>query len=185
MKKKKKSRSVFMILAQDDAGNRRDLYKILDKLVGNFHSHLAEAAIALAWKRGWSENADGQVKLGQCKKGSDLDKTMHGFDFVILLNEGWVNDKATTRPQIEALIDHELCHASIAVGADGEPKEYEDGKPVYRVRRHDIEEFAEIVERHGMYKRDLERFAGTVHQRAKQDGLFDEVPARKLKIAGR
>jgi hypothetical protein len=182
-KKEPKQRTVFLIERKSTVGLARQVYEILDELVGSFHDELAKAKIAMAWKNGWRENADGQMKLGQCKKGSDLDKTLHGYDFVILLNSGWVNDGATTKEQLRALIDHELCHATIAVDDDGDPKEMADGSPVYRVRRHTIEEFDEVVERHGLYKRDLERFAGTVHQRAKQDGLFDEKPAAPLKIA--
>jgi hypothetical protein len=40
-----------------------------------------------------------------------------------------------------------------------EPKYDERGRNVWRVRKHDIEEFQAIVERHGCYKRDLENFA--------------------------
>jgi hypothetical protein len=33
------------------------------------------------------------------------------------------------------------------------------GKYVFRVRKHDVEEFSEIVERHGIWKHDLQVFA--------------------------
>ena len=40
-------------------------------------------------------------------------------------------------------------------------------RPVWRVRGHDVEEFEEIVARHGVWKRDLERFAEAIAKRKK------------------
>jgi hypothetical protein len=58
-----------------------------------------------------------------------------------------------------ALIDHELSHAGIVLNKDGEPKYDERGRNIWRTRKHDIEEFRDVVERHGCYKRDLTLFA--------------------------
>lgn len=58
-----------------------------------------------------------------------------------------------------ALVDHELCHAAPVLNKQLEPVYNEAGRAVYRSRKHDIEEFRCIVERHGCYKRDLEEFA--------------------------
>ena len=174
---KKKERKIFLIDRFSDDGKDRQVYSIMDDLIGKYHNHLAEAKIGIAWKMGWKANADGHTTLGQCKKGSDFDKTMHGYDFVILLNMGMVNDADFTCEQLTALIDHELMHAAVAIDDNtGEVKEYADGKPVYRIRKHDIEEFRDIIERHGMYKVDLEAFAFTVNKRVKQDGLFQDAP---------
>jgi hypothetical protein len=46
----------------------------------------------------------------------------------------------------------------------GEPAYDERGRLVYRTRKHDIEEFAVIVERYGCYKRDLEQFAAALRR---------------------
>lgn len=51
-----------------------------------------------------------------------------------------------TLEQQEALVDHELCHCG--VDADG-----------YYMRSHDLEEFREIVRRHGFWKDDVKQFA--------------------------
>ena len=84
-----------------------------------------------------------------------------------------------------ALVDHELCHGTVAVNAEGETKEQEDGRPVYRVRKHDVEEFREIVERYGLWKADLEAFGVTAGKAAQQAGLFDAaVKGHELKLTG-
>ena len=78
---------------------------------------------------------------------------------MILLNrEVWMDGEFTPQKKA-ALIDHELCHAAPQLGKDFEPVYDEQGRQLYRSRKHDIEEFREIVQRHGCYKRDLEEFA--------------------------
>jgi len=56
-----------------------------------------------------------------------------------------------TDAQRVALVDHELCHCQV---------DEEEFTPW--VRPHSIEEFTEIVDRHGLWEPDLERFARSV-----------------------
>lgn len=134
-------------------------YKLLNKIQGKFHRDLDDAKIALAWRKALKPDIDGRLVLGRCVKASDLQRELVKWDFVILLNkEVWDLEDFPTDKK-EALIDHELCHAAVALDADGEPKIDEKGRQVWRTRKHDIEEFGDVVERHGLYKRDLERFA--------------------------
>lgn len=53
-----------------------------------------------------------------------------------------------------ALLDHELCHCDIGEDAEGNRK--------LVTRAHDIEEFQEVVRRHGLWRPDVESFAGAV-----------------------
>jgi len=134
------------------------MYKMLNGLIEEHHEHLTNARIALAWNLSWKADVDGVVCLGKCKKASDLDREIAPFDFVILLNqEFWERAEVTTLQRL-ALLDHELCHADVKLDEAGEPAEDERGRRVYRIRKHDIEEFAAVVARHGCYKRDLEKF---------------------------
>jgi len=149
------------------------LYRTLDELIGQHHTHLAEAKIVLAWKIDWKPNTDGQVVLGMCRKASDLDRELHGHDFVILLNrEYW---PSFTAEQQTAIIDHELSHADVKKGDDGQVQRDDSGRIVYRTRRHDLEEFRGVVERHGLYRADLEDFARSIEQ-AKAAPLFGGFP---------
>lgn len=56
-----------------------------------------------------------------------------------------------TLPQQEALVDHELCHCG------------NDADGCY-LRHHDLEEFREIVERHGFWKDDIRQFAESIEK---------------------
>lgn len=137
-------------------------WKLLDKLVRKHHQHLIDARIALAWRYALKKDADRLLVLGKCVKASDLSRELVDWDFVILLNyEVWTSPEFGDH-QKEALLDHELCHAQISKNKDGTAKEDDRGRRVYRVRKHDIEEFTEIVTRHGTYKRDLEEFGKVI-----------------------
>jgi hypothetical protein len=132
-------------------------YGYLDKMLQH-HPHLDEAKIAVAWMLDVKANVDGFLMLGKCKKQSDLDREMREFDFVIFINAtAW---KHLNEKQRAALVDHELHHAGVAEDKKtGEPVLDERGRRVYRIKKHDIEEFAGVVKRHGLYKADLATFA--------------------------
>lgn len=140
------------------------MYALLDDLVTKHHPELAMARLALAWCTSWKADADGRITLGKCRKASDLDRELADFDFVILLNRWFWKNEAVTLQQRRALLDHELCHAALKYDPRGEPVEDERGRRVYRVRKHDIEEFACIIERYGCYLRDLELFAAALRR---------------------
>ena len=128
------------------------MYETLRELIAKHHDHLAEARIALVWRAGWKKSKDGQIILGKCKKASDYDRTFAEYDFVILLNEK-VYPSLSGKQQL-ALLDHELCHAAVRFDKHGNSK--------YRIRKHDLEEFRSVVERHGCYKADIEEFVKSV-----------------------
>lgn len=148
-----------------------DGYKPLKELIAAHHPHLAEARIALALNYGWKEDGDGRVRLGSCKKGSDLDRELHGYDFVISLNPDFLSSKDVTSAQKRALMDHELSHAGVSIDQNGDEKRDEHGRLVYRIVKHDVEEFTAVVARNGVYKKDLQALA-TVLQDKKRNPLI-------------
>jgi Putative phage metallopeptidase len=163
MSRPAKPRTVsYELIARDDDVLGHPMYKMLDSLVSAHHHDLRDARIALAWCTSWKPDVDGRVTLGKCRKASDLDRELAAFDFVILLRRAFWRADQVTDAQRRALLDHELCHGARQFDSAGEPVEDERGRPVYRMRKHDIEEFTEIVERHGCYKADLERFAAAL-----------------------
>lgn len=149
------------------------IYQMMRDLIRKDHERLAEARICLVWRYGWKRDKGGHLVLGKCKKASDYDKTFAEFDFVILLNaEAW--QKLEWRQRV-ALLDHELCHATRSVNKAGES--------VWRIRKHDVEEFREIIERHGCYKQDLDEFVKAAVAR-ERPGLFDAPTAEAAEAAG-
>jgi hypothetical protein len=138
------------------------IYARMRALISAHHDELRDARIALAWNTQWKPDVDGRCTLGMCKRASDLDRELTGFDFVIILRREFWDSPLVGEQQRNALLDHELMHATISLDKDGEPKVDERGRVVYRLRKHDIEEFGAVVARWGLYKRDLEWFVKQV-----------------------
>lgn len=166
MKKPAKPKKIAYEFIERDSVIGHPIYCLLDELVDLHHHELRQARIALAWNLSWRPDVDGRVKLGMCRKSSDLDRELAAYDFVILLRKSfWLHDKVTPL-QRRALLDHELYHAEVKLDGHGEPVEDERGRRVYRTRRHDIEEFRAIVERYGTWTSDLEAFAAALRRAA-------------------
>jgi hypothetical protein len=146
---------------EPDSDLGRPMYALLGDLVDTHHTDLRGARIALAWNLSWRADVDGRLTLGKCHKVSDLHRELaaSGYDFVILLLERFWTDVLVNDRQRSALLDHELCHADVKRDKQGDPITDERGRTVYRLRRHDLEEFAAIADRYGCWKKDLEHFA--------------------------
>ncbi len=161
-KPKKRKKVTVKLLERSHAGKTTEPYRLMDQFINSKestrHAHLKDAKIAIAWRFGWSQDADGRIKLGQVKKGSDLDREMHQHDFVILLNHEVWNRGFDAKCKL-ARMEHELCHCAVTADTNGEPKTDEQGRTVWRIRKHDIEEFPEVVANHGLYSDELEKFA--------------------------
>lgn len=149
----------------------KPIYAMLKQLVKNHHDDLLDARIALAWCESWKGDTDGHLKLGMCRKASDLDREFIEFDFIIVLNKQWWTYPGVEPKHHFALIDHELCHATVRLDKFMEPVVDERGRKCWRIRKHDIEEFGCIVKRHGLYKADLEKFASDLKAGGKEGVL--------------
>jgi hypothetical protein len=170
----KKAKAVPYRLIEAETPEGARLFGWLRELLAAHHQDVQHARFALAWHTAWKPDDDGHLILGQCRKSSDLDREIQNasaFDFVILLNQNFYDDPLVSEAQRRAVLDHELCHASVKLGDDGAPVIDERGRITYRIRKHDLEEFSSIAERYGCWKRDIEAFAKSL-ARARQEDLW-------------
>ena len=138
-------------------------YLTAEKLILEHHPDLVEAKVVLLYNTAWSVDPGGRVVLGKCKIASAADRALVGeVDVIVTLNAAFWFDEQTSSEQREALLDHELCHAHLQYDGEGEPVQDELGRLVFKLRHHDVEEFEDVIKRHGTYKRDLERFAAAL-----------------------
>lgn len=132
--------------------------KLAERLIQQHHRHLLGHRVEYVF-RSEAQSSGGRIVLGTARKVSGLNALLANLDdgtddplFVIEIAEDtWdlLDDRQRT-----ALVDHELCHCTV-----GETK---DGDQVLKIRGHDVEEFRDIVERHGLWKPDLTRFVRSV-----------------------
>lgn len=175
----------LLIPEQDGQGIIPEPYKLLKEVRDAHHGDTRAARIALAWKLNTKADKDGHIVLGKCIKVSDLYREYADYDFIVTLNKEFWEDLAVTKEQKIALVDHEMCHAAPDYNDEtGEHKVDERGRFLFRIRRHDVEEFNDIIQRHGIWKIDLQRLAELLAQKRKSPlfGLNEKPTEESLPL---
>lgn len=113
---------------------------LVKKVLKDYHQRLDGAKIAVVM-RSKAHKVKGKTILATASKPQSSLRPLleKEYDFVVTIaSDSWesLDDK-----QKDALIDHELCHCTFDGGHAG-------------IRPHDYEEFAEIIERHGFWRKD-------------------------------
>ncbi len=134
-----------------------EVVKIAEYMINQYHESLKDARVGLLF-RDEAPVTDGRVTLGQAKKINEDMKPYVQYDFVIWVAEDYWYQ--LTEKQKQALIDHELCHCYFA------------GRRA-TMQPHDINEFACILERHGVWYPEF--LSPKRYERAFQAALFKDV----------
>jgi hypothetical protein len=140
------ARDVFIRVA-DEAEH------IANDLIAEHHHHLVNARILYLFTTAKRKKCDrvtvataGKLAAVQRFLSSGLQSVQEGYDFIILIGHGewgFLDDE-----QKVALVDHELCHCWRF------EKEMKRGtKSWWGLRGHDVEEFTEVIARHGLWNR--------------------------------
>lgn len=77
----------------------------------------------------------------ECIKVPEIYKVFAPYDFLIVVYEP--NVAHMTGDQLEILMYHEMMHCDF--------EERKDGDITWKIRRHDIEDFLSILEKHGLH----------------------------------
>lgn len=127
-------------------------HQFAKQLIPKYHSHLATAKICYLF-RTKAKTSGPKVILGQASRMNTRIKAIADFDFIIEI--GYDEWKELNASQKTALIDHELCHC-------GGEEDENTGEMKWRILPHDLEEFRDIVHRHGLWKSDLKEFSDSI-----------------------
>lgn len=167
----------LLIPEQDSQGHIPEPYRLLNEVRKLHHGDTKEARVALAWRLRTKADKDGRLVLGKCIKVSDLYREYADYDFIITLNREFWEETTVTNAQRNALLDHEMMHAAPSYnGETGEHEVDERGRYIFRSRGHDFEDFNDIIQRHGIWKRDLQRLAELLREKRKAP-MFAVDPA--------
>ena len=149
-----------------------DAERIASPLIERHHRHLLGARVLFLFTNKQRTKGE-KVVLGTAQKMAPLQKYLssaldpdtgmpsvdEGYDFLILLDSNeWATLNAKQRT---ALVDHELMHCWV------------DAEGAFKLRAHDVEEFADIIARHGLWKSDVQTFGEVIRQMR----LAEAVPA--------
>lgn len=109
-------------------------------LIDNFHPVLSRARICFVFRSEAQKQGNRMIVGGACKVPDKMQPFLE-YDFLIWLSEEDYTGMDDLRR--EALIDHELCHCA--------------GDPIngWKLRPHDIQEFSDVIKRHGVWSSDV------------------------------
>lgn len=158
-----------------------EIYRLLDELINTHRDDLANCRIAIFWRVGWHEDADGNRTFCVARLRNDGERQLAKWDVRIEVNrEVWeAADNLSNGGDLKrAMLLHGLCQVAQKFDADGEPKETENGMPVWRRRREDIREFTDVVALYGSYHAKLQHFVNAAMD-AKSEPLFEGVEAEE------
>lgn len=117
-----------------------DVLAVANRVITRHHPDLLDAKVGFIFQDEASKKDDKYV-LGSATKVTDKQRSV-GLDLDFIVTVAMDMWQELDQNQREALIDHELCHCDFRMG-------------YARMRGHDFEEFACIVERYGLWKPDL------------------------------
>lgn len=129
---------------------------IARKLCAQYHQHLHSTRIEYVF-RDKAAKHNGKTVLGSARKVSGLQAMLatpgavasDDMDFFVIEIAEDIWDQLPQHKR-EALVDHELCHCLVAIGNNGNVK--------LSLMSHDVEEFSEVIARHGLWKDDIKEF---------------------------
>lgn len=158
--KPKKRKKVLVTPADKMRGKElTEPYRIMADLIEKHRADLAEAEIAILWRSGWRSDADGWTQMVNVKKAGDVDRALAvKADFAVMLNKE-LFPKLPDRMK-EIYIRHALGHMRPMIDSDGEQKQDDKGRKLWRVKkRHDVEQFSEIIQEYGAESLNLDQEA--------------------------
>lgn len=151
---------VFPISEADDVCG---VWPVFRELIRTVHTDLAQARFVLAWLINKKPDKNGVVLYGKAQKVPEIWARIAEVDFVIYLNrQEWLRfDEHDDPARMRAyLLDHELCHCAPDIDHDsGDQKIDETGRLLWRMVKHDLQEFRGPVHRHGLCMADVQAFA--------------------------
>lgn len=145
--------------------NAPEVEMIGQRLIKEHHPHLVGHRVEFIF-RGEAQTTNGKEVWGKARKVTGLNAFLatdlpdeeadtlcdvDPFFLIEIAMDVW--GRLVSKQRI-ALVDHELSHCTVAFN--------NSGGLVMRLATHDVEEFDQVVARHGLYKGDLARFGKVV-----------------------
>jgi predicted metallopeptidase len=128
----------------------KDLQPIIDRIIELFYPLVQGATVRAVYRS--TKFPDSSHTVARIEKITGLRAWLYSrvdgepepFFLIQIVVPNWDNFEAR---QHVAILDHEICHIH-----------YNDETDVMGLRPHTVEEFPEVVDRHGAYHPSLERF---------------------------
>lgn len=122
------------------------------RLIPLYHEMLGNSDVQIVYFfRSDIPKKGGKLIFGVTKKIMGLNAALaecdEPFFCIVISHPAW---EVLPQKHRDALVDHELCHCGIEVDEKGETR--------LVLRNHDVQEFSDIVRRHGAWSPDVQEF---------------------------
>lgn len=147
--------------------------EVIETIPAHGHLKLGKPIIICLERQGnWVHK--GQTIYAKVYKADSKVRALSDIDFFLIVNGRlWELIDDATRI---ALIDHELCHIRWKVTDTGGYETDIDGRPIWTLVPHDLEDFAGVIQRHSLWTDAVRRFFQTAAQN-EQLQLFSQEAA--------
>jgi hypothetical protein len=136
-----------------------ELYEFVQDLIDKYHGGeegLEGLNFVLMWKHNVRQDQDGYVPASTITKSSDQARELRPHDVVIGINKDvWSLLDADQR---RVVIDCQLERIAVCTDKEGEPKEDDRSRRMYRLRRLEVLDDHTIKRRHGLTMQDVQHF---------------------------
>jgi hypothetical protein len=138
-----------------------ELYDIVGALIQKYHSqNLSNINYVLMWRHSIKTDQDGFTLVSSISKSSDQVRELRPHDVVIGINKSvWDRLKDNEK---DAIIDYQLERIALCLDKEGNPKEDDKSRLIYRLRRSEVVDDATIKRRHGTTIQEIQEIAASV-----------------------
>lgn len=126
----------------------------------------------------------GREVMGTARAISARERAVYGLGELFVIELSRSDADSLTPRGLRALIDHELCHCQVDIDPETE-------EPTPRIVAHDVEDFLDVIARHGAWNDDVKRAgqqlqlfedAGVRPADEILDGMLSEMSKRSITV---
>lgn len=139
--------------------NDDELYDFVGDLIDKYHGgdrDLEGLNFVVMWKHNVKQDQDGYIVLADVTKSSDQARELRPHDVVIGINkDAW---SVLEVDQRRVVIDCQLERIAVCVDKEGDPKEDDRSRRMYRLRRLEVLDDQTMQRRHSMTIHEVQQF---------------------------
>lgn len=148
-----KPKAVNWTLINNQSEDDIEIYTLMSDLMMKFHDEVKGAVIILMWRHNLKLDPDNYIDLADVQRTNDKFRELREHDFIIGLNkDAWsfLDDQ-----QKLVVVDSQLERIALSKDKEGEAKEDDRSRVIYRLKKEQVVDEETLVRRHGLAFSDV------------------------------
>jgi len=131
-------------------GDDNSIYDIVSRLIQQYYSGdksgLSNLGVVIMWRHNVRPDQDGFIPIADISRSSDKMRELMPHDVIIGINKSaW---RVLSESQKQLIIDAQLSRVVVCLDKDGNPKEDDRSRIIYRLKRMEVIDDRELSRRH-------------------------------------